>query len=180
MPEETITFELIRKIHREEQESPKLTKLPENFYENLALYLEQKRKISAENRKVALELKNVKALVEDIFNRRERKIINQAIIAARTKIPPENLTQEEKEFFEVLVKTIEERRKRVLEEILTEKKEEKKEENLVVFKEDFPEFVGSDEKVYGPFKKGDIAKIPEENLKILKEKGIVEEFKPEK
>ncbi|MGC8812169.1 MAG: hypothetical protein ACP5O8_01100 [Candidatus Aenigmatarchaeota archaeon] len=176
MPEETITFELVRKIQREEQASPKLTKLPENFHEKLALYLEQKRKISEENRKVALELKNVKALVEDIFNRRERKIINQAIIAVRTKIPPENLTEEEKEFFESLVKTIGDRRKRVLDKILAEKKEE----NLVVFKEDVPQFVGSDEKVYGPFKKGDVAKLPEENLKILKERGVVEEFKQEK
>lgn len=176
MPEETITFELIRKIQREEQTSPKLTRLPENFYEKLSLYLEQKRKLSEENRKVALELKNVKALVEDIFNRRERKIINQAIITVRTKIPPENLTEEEKEFFDDLVKTIGERRKKTLGEILSEKKEG----NLVVFKEDVPQFVGSDEKVYGPFKKGDKAKLPEENVKILKEKGVVEEFKDEK
>ncbi|MFH8132549.1 MAG: hypothetical protein QW321_03020, partial [Candidatus Aenigmatarchaeota archaeon] len=137
MAEETITFEVIRKIQREEQASPKLTKLPESFYEKLASYLEQKRKLSEENKKVALELKNVKSLVEDIFNRRERKIINQAIITVRTQIPPENLTEEEKEFFESLVKTIGERRKRVLEKIFSEKKEE---ENLVIFKEDVPEF----------------------------------------
>ncbi|MEM5793938.1 MAG: hypothetical protein QXS48_03255 [Candidatus Aenigmatarchaeota archaeon] len=177
MAEETITFEVIRKIQREEQNSPKLTKLPENFYQKLTLYLEQKRKVSEENRKVAIELKNVKALIEDIFNRRERKIINQAIITVRTQIPPENLTEEEKEFFDILVKTIGERRKRILGQIFSEKKEE---ENLVVFKEDVPQFIGSDEKIYGPFKKGDIAKLPEENVRILKERGIVEEFKVEK
>ncbi|MEM5882817.1 MAG: hypothetical protein QXQ77_01075 [Candidatus Aenigmatarchaeota archaeon] len=177
MVEETITFEVIRKVQREEQNSPKLTKLPENFYQNLILYLQQKKKIAEENRKVALELKNVKALIEDIFNRRERKIINQAIITVRTQIPPENLTEEEKEFFDILVKTIGERRKRILEQIFSEKKEE---ENLVVFKEDVPQFIGSDEKIYGPFKKGDIAKLPEENVRILKERGVVEEFKVKK
>lgn len=142
MPEETITFELIRKIQREEQRLPKLTKLPENFYKNVSLYLQQKRKIaeSKEDRKIALETKNIERLIEDIFNRRERKILNQALIAARTKIPPENLTNEEKGFFEALTNSIKERRKAVLNKILSEKEEEVA---LIVFKEDAPEFVGS-------------------------------------
>lgn len=174
MPE-TITFELIRKIQREEQVEHKLTKLPENFFENVKSYLQQKRKLLEKgDKKIALELKNIERLVEDIFNRRERKIVNQAIVTARTSIPPENLTEEEKEFFENLVNSIKERRK-ILDSLLAPPKEELV--SLVVFKQDVPEFVGSDEKVYGPFKKGDIAKLPEENMKILIEKKIVEEFK---
>jgi DNA replication factor GINS len=51
---------------------------------------------------------------------------------------------------------------------------------LVVFKEDVPQFLGADEKTYGPFKKGDIAKLPEENVKILLERNVVEEVKVEK
>jgi len=173
MPEETITFELIRRIQREEQRGPKLTKLPKDFYKNVNGYLQQKRK--AENRKVILEMKNVERLIEDVFNRRERKILNQAIIAARTNIPPENLTDEEKEFFDILVKSIKERRREVLNEILAEKKEEFV--SMVAFNEDTPEFVGADEKIYGPFKKGDIAKLPEENIKVLLERDIVKELK---
>ena len=177
MAEETITFELIRKIQREEQSSPKLIKLPENFFEKVASYLQHKRELieKKEDRKVALEIKNIERLVENIFNRRERKIINQAIITARTQIPPENLTQEEKEFFENLVELIKKRRKEKLEKIF--KIPKKEEVELVVFKEDVPEFVGADGKSYGPFKKGDIAKLPEENIKILIKRGIVEKFK---
>lgn len=177
MPEETITFELIRKIQREEQSSPKLIKLPENFFERVASYLQHKRELveKKEDRKAALEIKNVERLVENIFNRRERKIINQAIITVRTQIPPENLTEEEKEFFESLVELIKKRRKEKLEEIL--KIPKKEEVELVVFKEEVPEFVGADGKSYGPFKKGDIAKLPEENIKILIKRGIVEKFK---
>jgi len=179
MPEETITFELIRKIQREEQRLPKLTKLPENFYKNVSLYLQQKKKIaeSKEDRKVALETKNIERLIEDIFNRRERKVLNQALITARTKIPPEDLTDEEREFFEALTNSIKERRKSVLNKILSEKKEEV---DLIVFKEDAPEFVGSDLKSYGPFKKGDIAKLPEENVKVLIERAIAKKFKVKK
>lgn len=180
MAGETITFELIRKIQREEQGVPKLTKLPENFYKNVNLYLQQKKKIaeSKEDRKIALETKNIERLIEDIFNRRERKVLNQALITVRTKIPPENLTNEEKGFFEVLINSIKERRKSVLNKILSEKREE--EVDLIVFKEDAPEFVGSDLKNYGPFKKGDIAKLPEENVKVLIERCIAKKFKVKK
>ncbi len=173
---ETITFELIRKIQREEQRVPKLTKLPENFYQNVKAYLDQKRKLS--DKKVALESTNIERLIEDVFNRRERKILNQAIITARINIPPENLTKEEKEFFDQLVSLIKQRRKLELNSIFALRKEELV--SLVVFKEDTPEFVGSDEKTYGPFKKGDMAKLPEENIKVLLERKIVEKFKVSK
>lgn len=178
MPEETITFELIRKIQREEQRLPKLTKLPENFFQSVNSYIEQKRQLTLkEDRKIALELRSVERLVEDIFNRRERKILNSAIITARTGIPPENLLEEEKEFFQQLVDVIKQRREESLKKILSGGKEFA---TLIVFKEDVPEFVGSDLKIYGPFKKGDIAKLPEDNMKVLIEKGLVEEFKVEK
>ena len=168
MPEtkETITFELIRRIQREEQSSPKLTKLPKQFYENVRAYLEQKRKIT--NRKVALEVKNVERLVEDIFNRRERKIFNLALITVRTAIPPENLTDEEKAFFNKLIAILKDRRESLLKQLLSESDTGTEQQaTLIVFKEDVPEFVGADMRSYGPFKKGDIARLPEENMLSL-------------
>ncbi len=45
---------------------------------------------------------------------------------------------------------------------------------LVVFREDVPKFVGEDLKVYGPFSKGDVAWIPESNVKILERRGVIE------
>jgi len=53
MTEETITFELIRSIQREEQRTPKLTKIPENFYDIVSTYLAHKEKV--ENMKVLIE-----------------------------------------------------------------------------------------------------------------------------
>jgi DNA replication initiation complex subunit (GINS family) len=176
--EETITFELIRKIQREEQRIPKLTKLPDNFYNTLSAYLEQKRSITKDDRKTALEIKNIERLIEEIFNRRERKILNSAIIAARTKLPPENLTDEEKEFFDRAMSLIRERRDSSLKRMLSGEKEETV--SMVVFKEDTPEFVAIDEKSYGPFKKGDTARLPEENMKVLIERGVAEESRMSK
>jgi DNA replication factor GINS len=180
MTEETITFDLIRKIQREEQRIPKLTKLPDSFYQNVQSYFEQKRKISSEKKGV-LEVKNIERLVEDVFNRRERKILNQAVISTRTGIMPENLTDEEKEFFNQISETLKNRRNKHLNKLFSkETVTEEEMEKLLIFKEDVPEFIGSDMKTYGPFKKGDIAKLPDANMNVLIERGIVEEFKVKK
>ena len=175
MAEETITFELVRKIQREEQRLPKPTKLPENFYKNVNNYIQQKRKTaeSMGDRKTGFEVKNIEMLIEDIFDRRERKILNGALISVRTNIAPENLAEEEKIFFDLLVKSIKERRDAVLSHVFDEVVLEAVREAQVVFKEDIAEFVGSDLRKYGPYKKGDVVILPEDNVKILLEKGIV-------
>ena len=177
MVEETITFELIRKIQREEQTLPKLSRLQENFFDAVAAYLEHKRRMVRDDKKDVLELKNIERLVEDIVNRRERKILNAAIISARTKITPENLSEEEKVFYASLHSIIKGRREVILKTFSEVKQVEP---NVIIFKEDSPEFVGSDMRTYGPFKKGEATILPEANVKILMEKGIVEEFKSQK
>lgn len=176
MPEETITFELIRKIQIEEQKTFTLTKLPPNFSHAVSNYLEQKKQIaSADDRKLGLETKNIERLVEDIFNRRERKILNVAIISARTGLPPENLTEEEKQFYNSILNLVKNRRNSLLKNLLSIKREES--QPTIIFKEDTHEFMGIDEKVYGPYKTGDTAKLPEENMKILLERGIIDTVK---
>lgn len=179
MTEETITFELIRKIQKEEANSPKLTKIPENFYESVKNYLQQKRSLAEKlpDRRNSVEIKNVERLVEDIFNRRERKIVTWAVNSARAKISVENLTEEEKDFFDKILSLIKSRREKILGEFFGKDKAQKESFTLVVFKEAVPEFVGADMKTYGPFEKGDIAKLPPENMKILIEKGLAEELK---
>lgn len=172
MAEETITFELIRRIHMDEQRLPNLTKLPQNFFQSVLDYLNQKKQLELDDRKNVLELRSIENMVQNIFDRRERKIINYAIIAARTGMPPENLAEEEKPFYKAALNLIKTRRSGLF------KAPEKK--PTVVFKEDMPEFLGIDEKNYGPFKKGDTAVLPEENMKILLERDIVEEFKETK
>ena len=177
MADETITFEFIRRIQREEQRIQKLTKLPDNFYNTVSAYMQQKKKITLnEDRKGSLEFKNIERLVQDIFDRRERKILNLAIISARTGIPPENLTEEEKEFFNLLSGTIKRRRDESVQKIFGGQSKEDI-ATLLVFKEDVPEFLGSDMKNYGPFKKGDIAKLPDDNMRVMIQQGVAEEFK---
>jgi len=171
MPEEPITFEFIRKVQREEQTETKLSKIPEDFYEKAKEYLNQKRKLSEKqkDRLASLEVKNVERLLEDVYNRRETKIVNHAIIAVRTDIPPQNLIEEEKEFFESVVGCLKTQRERVLNTLLKKSKEENFE--LIEFTDDVEEFVGVDLNKYGPFKKGDRARIPKDNAQLLKKVG---------
>ncbi len=176
MADETITYELIRRIQLEEQRIPKLTRIPENFFKSVDDYVRQKRQMSLrDDRKNVFELKNLERLVENVYSRREEKILKFALTAAKTNMLPENLLEEEKKFFNSLVESIKRRREENLKRILAAEKKE--EATMVVFKEEVPEFVGSDTKSYGPFRKGDIAKLPEDNMKILVERGIAEEFK---
>jgi len=222
LAEEMITFDLIRRIQREEQKQPKLSKLPDNFYSSVAAYVAQKKRIAEgkDDKRVTLEIKSIEMLIEDVFNRRERKIVNTAINSARTGIPPENMIDEEMAFYNGLLGFIKARRNDILKNIMQEQEkepvpdtkvaEEKIEEkaretatilsstpvltstagissisakdlaSLIVFKEDVPSFMGADMMQYGPFRKGDIAKVPQENMKVLLERGIVEEFKVSK
>jgi len=168
MPEEPITYEFIRRIQREEQREPRLSRIPEDFYLKARTYLEEKRKTS-EKRKdklTSIEVKNVERLLEDIFNRRETKILSHAIITTRTDIPPQNLLEDEKEFFEAVVDVLKRQRERVLNTLLKKTKEEDFE--TVKFIEDVEEFIGIDLNKYGPFKKGDEATLPKENAQLLK------------
>ena len=168
MPEEPITFEFIRKIQREEMTEPKLSQIPEDFYQKARDYLEQKKSIAEKkNDKLeSLEVKNVERLLEDIFNRRETKMINNAIITVRTGIPPQNLIEDEKEFFESAVNMMRTQRERVL-NLLFKKTKEIKDFEKIEFNDDVEEFIGIDLKKYGPFQKGDVANIPVENAKLL-------------
>jgi len=168
MPEEPITFEFIRKIQREEMTEPKLSRIPEDFYQKAKNYLEQKKNIAEkkEDRLSEREIKNVERLLEDIFNRRETKMLNQALITVRTNLPPQNLIEDEKEFFESAVNMLRTQRERVL-SLLFKKTKLKQDFEKIEFKDDVEEFVGIDLNKYGPFKKGDVADVPKENAKLL-------------
>jgi DNA replication factor GINS len=168
MPEEPITFEFIRKIQREEMTEPKLSKIPEDFYQKAKNYLEQKREIGEKkkDKSASLEVKNVERLLEDIFNRRETKMLNHAIITVRTDIPPQNLIEDEKEFFESAVNMLSTQRERVL-NLLFKKTKLKQDFQKIEFKDDVEEFIGVDLRKYGPFKKSEVAEIPKDNAKLL-------------
>ena len=178
MPEEPITFEFIRKVQRDEHREERLSQIPGDFYEKARLYLEQKKKLvdKQRDRNANIEVRNVEGLLEDIYNRRETKLLNYAILTIRTGLPPQNLIDEEKPLFETLVDTLSKQRERVL-NMIFKKSKEKVELETVKFLENIEEFIGIDLKKYGPFKEGDVSKIPKDNAELLEKmkKAVKEE-----
>lgn len=167
MPEEeAITFEFIREIQREEQRNTSLTKISEDFYDKVKSYVREKKKLvqKKKDKAMATELRNIQRILEDIFNRRETKIMNHAIITARTGVMPQNLIGSEKEFFEAMLEFLKNQRGRLLEESVKKVEEEYVKVELL---EDTLEFLGIDLKKYGPYNKGDIVTLPKDNAELF-------------
>lgn len=112
-----ITYEAIREVQRAEQ-SEKLQKLPAGFFEAVKNWIEYKKNKGDE---LSLrEIESAKKLLEDIINRRQRKLLIYAIGTVRGDLPPEDLDEDEKEFFERAVQLVREFRSRMSDKILTD------------------------------------------------------------
>ena len=104
-----LTYSKLRNIEQSEKMSSSLTSVGIDFYQEALEYIrELEEKIEEErlkdpaSRKLLLlsdELRNTKRVLNNIFERREKKIIMAALLAARMeKKAPENMTREEKIF----------------------------------------------------------------------------------
>jgi DNA replication initiation complex subunit (GINS family) len=192
---ELITYETIRNAHRAEKEE-ELQKLPEGFFESVRNWFKHKEKMK--DTTSLLEVENAKKLLEDVINRRQKKIVLAALSTVRGQLPPTNLTDEERKFFDEIVNSLKifkneiNEKFRGYEEIVEEKVEEakksieelKKEEKmefakpdgklLVKILSDLPRFVGSDMQAYGPLKAGDVISLPEEIGNLLINRKVAE------
>jgi len=154
-----ITFQGLRKVQLAEKKG-KLSKLPPNFFLDVADYLKD-----SEGR----ERENAQHVFESILESREQAVLSMAFgVVQGEEIKRENFTAMEGELFERVVESLRGHRAKVL-----NRENHRKEETRVKFLEDFPRFSGEDRE-YGPFKAGDVEGIPPVNAEILKKKRIVE------
>jgi DNA replication initiation complex subunit (GINS family) len=164
-----ITYETLRRIEHEEREQNKLSKLPENFLRKVSEYLEKKEAIAGEGG-AQTEYKAKWQTFRNIIQMRERKIVNFTLSCARSGAIPDDMTPEERELFDSIVRDLldfEGKRQKLM-------SGERVEMETVAFLQDVSEFVGIDMANYGPYKSGDIATVPKENAKVLAEKGAGE------
>ncbi len=166
-----ITYETLRKIEQEEKNSVKLTLLPPNFLQEAMDYLEKKETIADGNEE---NVNLARQRVETIMQMRERKIVNLTLSFVRSGAVPENMSHAERELFDKIVRNVQDfqgQRKKVM-------SGEKFPMKAVAFIQEIQQFVGIDMGYYGPYKAGDIATVPEENAKVLIEKGASELVEP--
>ena len=98
-----ISYESIRAVHRAEK-GEGLSKLPEGFFLAVRRWLNYKQ--GKKDTNSLLEAESAKKLLEDIINRRQRKIIFSALASVRGAAPPQNMTEEEGKFFDEVVKLL--------------------------------------------------------------------------
>lgn len=188
-----ITYETLFEILQKEKLRMELQKLDINFHENFIKYLEEKTSIlnsqksknsifSQEIQKTERQLENIKRIMKELYERRERKVIEAALFYSRN--PKKNLDleqamlSEEKDLFNRLTNNLKDSREKVLTRLLEgKKKEDEKTKNVLIkFISPVPKFVGADNFVYGPFEKEDISVLPEQISNLLVNKKRAEKL----
>lgn len=189
MSEVNITYETLFEILRLEKTREQLQELDPNFYRDVINYIKEKKESASEDGSTSMQLKNVRKILEDLYERREKKIINLALDKSRfdADTSKEIKLKEEKDMFNSMVTVFDKFRKGIIQNVINANgieimnKEEVKDVKpkleglkLVKFMHAVPKFVGNDLEIYGPFEKEDVANLPDKVATVLITKRRVE------
>ncbi len=169
-----LTYEMIRNISKDEESSTKLAKIPDDFFEKAKEHIKSKEDSVKTDPAASQEFQNLRHRLRFIMEARERKILSMALYSVRTGLPPENLITSERALFESILEALK-KFKQFREDVLHPK--DTVPLKIVAFVEDIGAFLGDDTLSYGPFKKGDIASVPEKNAETLIADAKAEEMK---
>jgi len=208
MAELIITYETLYDILRKEKTNVELQKLDDDFYKNATDYIKQKKEIlssqekkqsiftTIEVQKTRKQIENVQKILKELYERRESKIIQLALMGSRTNILTNDkglMLNEEKEFYDQISSHLNRFREGVLNQIVqglepnNKPKQEPKDlktdvmpsktTTLLRLINEIPKFVGTDLNTYGPFEREDVASLPNEIAELLIKKNKAEELK---
>jgi len=181
-----ITYNDLYEFLRKERYSEQIQILPRSFFDDVREYFEDKKQLTLKDTdlfsdsviKSKKQFENAISIFRELMLRRRKKLLNLAFVAAETGISKrdfENMLDFERELFEKIIKSMEDTEKKIS-EFLNSKKQHEVVNRMIVFKEDTAEFLGTEGEMIGPFKKGDIANLPLEIVKILETAGKIEKI----
>ncbi|MEM3126528.1 MAG: hypothetical protein QW331_00465 [Candidatus Woesearchaeota archaeon] len=200
----SITFETLFEFLRREKMRDELQEIDKNFFSLVSEYIQEKMQIindlkdktdifSLEERKnTEKQLEGIRKIAKELYERREKKIIEMAINKSRTGsslIDVSLLLENEKKLFDEFVELLSNSREDVLCKLLDGRikkttirekvqliSSQKSNFTKLIFKTAVPKFVDAELNVYGPFEENDLAEIPTElaNVLVAKGKAIVE------
>lgn len=213
MPEINITYDLLFDILRIEKSREELQKLEENFYKNVVDYINTKESFindintsPGEKELTKIQLGNIKKLIVELYDRREKKIISLAIYKIKTSsgiINTDSLLEEERFLFDILYSDFFKCRSAILSNVITGKipktdmltsqdisntkmTDDEKSKTRTVYSENdvksirfirpVPRFLGTELEIYGPFEENDIASMPVRIADVLIQKNRAEEM----
>jgi DNA replication initiation complex subunit (GINS family) len=207
----TITYGSLLELLLREKERGEIQKLDGSFFRNVVRYLKDKNAIivapnedvfsKEEKEKTTMQLVNIKRILKELYDRREKKLMLLALEKTRepeTLIDESVMLEQEKEMFNAACALYTDYRHGVLKNILnlkspelaaksqpsngkarTEPESKPKVTKLVRFLLAVPKFVGKELEEYGPFDEEDIASLPVEIADVLIKKQRAEEIKEE-
>jgi len=154
--------------------------LPSDFYRKTENYLngleheiESIDENSVTGRLTLKEKQMCDRLLRELKEIRMRKLLE---LAQKSEAVNEtNLTEEEKEFVKEFAKSLQNLNQTEVEPKPAPLEEEKVELSVVRFLQDIPEIVGTDLRIYGPYKKEDVGSLPNHNARALVRQGAAKE-----
>ena len=207
-----ITYEALYEILRKEKYEKELQKLDPSFFQLVIKYLDEKEAIlvsqkskdsmfAKESEKTQKQLENIRKILREIYEKRESKIVQNALISSRfneSNLP--NMLSEESQFYNQIKNILNKYRSNILENLLLKKLPntiqeeiktiitEQKNSNIIKKDNEFillrilepvPQFIADDLILYGPFEGEDVVSLPPNIATILINKNKAEEIKPE-
>jgi len=131
--EVALTYEMLYELMRREKSRQDLQELDPKFFHNLVTYLKEKEvsykeagykndlfSINERDR-LHTELQNIRRLVKELYERREKKMIDMAVNRSRTNaniVDTTNLLAQEKPLFESMVSVLDQYRNSILGNVL--------------------------------------------------------------
>jgi DNA replication initiation complex subunit (GINS family) len=126
-----INYETLFDLLRREKNREELQSLDKDFYEQVLAYLKEKKEslskkddelfASAEKEKLKIQFQNIRRIIKELYERREKKAINMAMSRARTGsdvIDTSALLPSEREYFDDQVRLFVQYKDKVLDRIL--------------------------------------------------------------
>ncbi|MBR9683162.1 DNA replication complex GINS family protein [Candidatus Woesearchaeota archaeon] len=129
MGEIKITLETLYDILRNEKKREELQKLEDSFFFDVVNYLKEKKMLLeckkdeddlfavGEREKLEYELRSIQRILKEVYEKREKKIIDIALNKSRTKsdiIDTSTMLKEEKDFYNQLIKLLDGYREGIL------------------------------------------------------------------
>ncbi len=188
-----LNYDEIMRLYRLEKGATKPIELDENFYDALAKLMENEKALYLKSLKEfsvskARNFTNLKKIVEEFFDMREKKILNKALLALHSsEINEENLTSQERKTMRALLEILQAHHS-LLDGMFTEGNEknegaEKQKEGIekggsgsersdfnmisLTILSDVQPFIGADMKEYGPYAVGQTAELPHKVASLL-------------
>jgi DNA replication factor GINS len=200
-----VTYDTLFEVLLKEKNRAELQKLEADFFSNIADYLKEKKAALSKERldvfseeekeKTEKQIRNIHKILKELYERREKKLLDLAMIKARSSsaaIDTAAMLAEEKRVFDELTNLLSSYRENTLTKVINgqlpqrqkgeaekakpAETEKPKAEKVVRFIHEVPKFLGKELEVYGPFNADDTATLPAEIADILITKGRAEEI----